>query len=56
MNVFDINCTSDELLEQLSSVHYILNLDEDKKRKRIETLARENKRNGYEVYNICYIN
>ena len=40
-NVFDINCTSDELLEQLSSVHYILNLDEDKKRKEIETLARE---------------
>ena len=40
-NVFDINQNSDELLEQLSSVHYILNLDEDKKRKEIEKLAHE---------------
>ena len=37
-NVFDINSASDELLEQLSSVHYILNLDDDKKRKNIEDL------------------
>ena len=36
--VFDINSASDELLEQLSSVHYILNLDDDKKRKNIEDL------------------
>ena len=36
--VFDINSASDELLEQLSSVHYILNLDYDKKRKNIEDL------------------
>ena len=36
--VFDINSASDVLLEQLSSVHYILNLDDDKKRKNIEDL------------------
>ena len=36
--VFDINSASDELLDQLSSVHYILNLDDDKKRKNIEDL------------------
>ena len=36
--VFDINSASDELLEQLSSVNYILNLDDDKKRKNIEDL------------------
>ena len=36
--VFDIKSDSDELLEQLSSVHYILNLDDDKKRKNIEDL------------------
>lgn len=40
-NVFDINKNSDELLEQLSSVHYILNLNEDKKRKEIEKLKSE---------------
>lgn len=38
---FDINLASDELLEQLSSVHYILNLDEDRKRKDIEKLQSE---------------
>lgn len=39
--IFDINLASDELLEQLSSVHYILNLDEDRKRKDIEKLQSE---------------
>ena len=39
--VFDINKNSDELFEQLSSVHYILNLNEDKKRKEIEKLKSE---------------
>lgn len=48
--VFEIDVSSKELLEQLSNVHYILNLDSENKR----VTQEKEKQSKQEKWNLCF--